>query len=139
MASSSFLDHEILFWVTAVSLIMFFGTLLLIPFLAQRIPTDYFSDQRHRPLKNRLHPALHLVIVILKNTLGLLFIIIGIPMLILPGQGLLTLTIGLLLLDFPGKYRLERWLIRQDAVYRTINWLRVHGKQPPLQIEPREK
>ncbi len=45
-------------------------------------------------------------------------------MLVTPGQGLLTLLIGLLLLNFPGKYRLERWLVRRPGVLRTLNWVR---------------
>ena len=44
-------------------------------------------------------------------------------MLVAPGQGLLTMVVGLLLVDFPGKYRLERWLVTRQQVWRSINWL----------------
>jgi hypothetical protein len=50
-------------------------------------------------------------------------------MLLLPGQGVLTILIGIVLLDFPGKYRLERWAVRHRPVYRSINWLR-RGREP---------
>jgi hypothetical protein len=38
-----------------------------------------------------------------------------------------------MLLDFPGKYRLERWLATRRAVWRSINWLRRRAGREPLQ------
>ncbi len=52
-------------------------------------------------------------------------------MLVTPGQGIVTLLIGLLLMNFPGKYRVERWLVLQPGVLRGLNWLRQkRGHQP---------
>ncbi len=59
-----------------------------------------------------------------KNLLGLVVLVIGIAMLVLPGQGVLTIVTGLLLMDFPGKYRFERWLVHQRPVLLGVNWLR---------------
>jgi len=59
----------------------------------------------------------------------------GIVMLVLPGQGILTIVIGLMLSNFPGKYRLERWLVMRPRVLRTINWLRQRSKRNPLLFE----
>ena len=53
-----------------------------------------------------------------------ILIIAGIVMLVLPGQGILSILVGIGLTDFPGKYRLERWLARQPAVFNTMNWIR---------------
>ena len=50
-----------------------------------------------------------------------------------PGQGLLTLLVGLLLMNFPGKYRLERWLVGRRGVLTALNWLRRRGGHPPFQ------
>lgn len=57
-------------------------------------------------------------------------------MLVLPGQGLVTILAGLLLLDFPGKFKLERALVRQPAVMNALNWIRVRRGRPPLQVPP---
>ena len=45
-------------------------------------------------------------------------------MLILPGQGLLTIVIGIFVADFPGKQTLERRLVANNKVFRAINWIR---------------
>lgn len=71
-----------------------------------------------------------------KNALGALLLVLGAAMLVLPGQGLLTILVGLLLIDFPGKYRLERRLLGGPRVLRAINALRERWKKPPLEIPP---
>ena len=47
-------------------------------------------------------------------------------------QGLLTILIGIMLTDFPGKYKLERWLVRKRPVLTSINWLRQRAGKSPL-------
>ncbi len=56
-------------------------------------------------------------------------------MLALPGQGLLTIIVGLIFLDFPGKYRLERKIIGNHAIFSGINWIRDKAGKPPLILE----
>jgi hypothetical protein len=41
-----------------------------------------------------------------------------------PGQGILTILLGIMLLDFPGKRDLEYRLVSQPRVLNTINKLR---------------
>jgi hypothetical protein len=53
-------------------------------------------------------------------------------MLIVPGQGLLTIAVALILLDFPGRFRLERWLATRPAVWRSLNWLRKRAGHKPF-------
>jgi hypothetical protein len=62
------------------------------------------------------------------------FIAAGIAMLVLPGQGLLTILIGFLMLDFPGKYRVEKWLVSRRRLLGAINWLRRRAGRVPLRI-----
>lgn len=117
-----------------VGLLSLVASVLLLPFLAVRIPADYFRYGRRRHAYGRdRHPAAHHAIVITKNALGVLLILAGLAMLVLPGQGLLTLLIGLMLTDFPGKYRLEKRLISQPGVLRAVNWLRSRAGHPPLE------
>ena len=69
--------------------------------------------------------------------LALAGIVLAMPL--VPGQGILTILIGLSLLDFPGKRKMELKLIRLRAVRRGINWIRARAQQPPLELPPREK
>lgn len=127
-------DHDtLLWWLTAVSVVMFFGSLLAMPILAARIPADYFA-QEERPASMWVghHPALRISLMICKNLLGVVLILAGLAMLVMPGQGLLSMLIGLLLLDLPGKYRFEKWLISRPRIRASINWLRGRRGKPPL-------
>lgn len=130
--------HDTVLWAMGgVSLVMFVATLVAVPIVITRIPSDYFTrDQRRRYLLHGLHPLLGLVVLILKNLLGLVLLLAGIAMLVLPGQGILTIVISLTLLNFPGKYRLERWIIAWPAVFRSINWVRRRWNVPELEPVP---
>lgn len=112
-------------WLFAFSIVTFFGTLIAVPMLLVRIPYDYFShEKRQRYRKNNHNILVKTILVLFKNTLGCILLAMGIIMLVTPGQGIITILVGLMLLNYPGKYRLERWLVSRPAVFRTINWLR---------------
>ena len=122
-----------LWWLAAASIVTFVGTLIVVPWLVVRIPSDYFTHgKRHKTLWADQHAVVRAVLLIGKNILGGLFVTAGIGMLVLPGQGLLTIAIGVMLLDFPGKYRLERWFATRGPVLRSINWLRRRAERTPL-------
>ena len=78
---------------------------------------------------------LRIVLLLGKNILGCILIVMGLAMLVLPGQGLLTILIGTLLLDFPGKFKFERWLISRKPILRTSNWLRKKAHKAPLWLD----
>jgi len=130
-------ENETLVWsLTVLSLVTFVGTLLAIPLLIVRLPEDYFV---RRPIKDwpARRPLVHALLVLGKNVLGLLLLVAGFSMLVLPGQGLLTMLIGIVLLDFPGKRRLERWLIMRYSIGTVANWIRARRQRPPLQLPDR--
>ncbi len=118
----------LLIWMSGISAIMFILTLLLVPVMVVRIPVDYFAQEKRR-LSNAP------VKMILKNLLGIVFILAGIAMLFLPGQGILSILIGISFTSFPGKYRLERRLVMMPKVLGSINWLREKSGKPPLLLE----
>jgi hypothetical protein len=123
--------------LVVVSVVTFVGSLVALPYLAARIPADYFVDpKRHRSRLHRMHPALYLALRVAKNLFGWLLVLAGLLMLVLPGQGLLTILVGVLLSDFPGKFRVERWLACRQGVLRAINWLRRRSGSEPL-LAPR--
>lgn len=123
----------LLWWLAGSSLFTFVATLVLVPFLLTRLPTDYFVHRkRHRAPWADQHPIVRLLLVVGKNLLGIIFLMAGFLMLFLPGQGLLTIVMGIALLDLPGKYKLERWLIARPAIFKSINWLRQRSGRSPL-------
>ncbi len=121
-------------WLVAVSLGLFLLTPLAVGWLVIRLPKDYIVEKRRRPLATwEQHPVLRVLLLIVKNLLGVILLVAGVIMLFTPGQGLLTIAVGLILLDFPGKFRLERWLVTRQSVWRSINWLRKRAGQPELE------
>jgi len=120
--------------LTLASVAMFVGSLLALPFLVARLPADYFVDpRRHTSGLRRLHPLVYLAVLVLKNLVGWVLVLAGIAMLVLPGQGLVTILLGLVLSDFPGKFALERRLACTPAIFNALNWLRGRAGHPPLQ------
>ena len=112
--------------IGAASALMFFGTILLIPLILIRLPTDYFlhTGADARAWMAGYHPILRCVGLTVKNMVGLMFLAAGIAMLVLPGQGLLTMVIGISLLDFPGKRHIEHRLLTNPMVFRAMNAIR---------------
>ncbi len=124
-------DHAV--WLMTASAISLTVGLLLVPVFINRIPVDYFSHaHRHRLSASSRHPFIRLLIVGSKNLLGIVFVVAGLLMLFLPGQGLLTLLAGLIIMNYPGKFELERWIILRPHVLPAINWLRTKYNHPPL-------
>ncbi len=69
-----------------------------------------------------------------KNALGVLLVLLGVVLSLpgVPGQGLLTILIGLILLDLPGKQRFERRLMTRPAVFTAVNTVRARFGREPL-------
>jgi hypothetical protein len=122
----------VVWWASGLSLLGVVATAVGIPWVVSRLPHDYFSrDQRVAWRRRPSAPLTAWVLAIGKNALGGVLVLMGIVMLFTPGQGLLTILIGMLLINFPGKYRLERWLVSRPGVLRALNWLRErHGRRP---------
>jgi hypothetical protein len=129
-------DHEILVQSAALfSAVAFLGTLVAVPMLIVRMPTDYFARGGPRTGRfGRRHPQLRLVLRLLKNATGVVLVVVGVAMLVLPGQGILTILVGITLLDFPGKRALALRIVRRRSVFRAMNWIRRKARQPPLEL-----
>lgn len=126
--------EEVLWWLGAASAVTFAASLALVPLLVRRLPADYFVRRRY-PWRER-HPVARVLLLALKNLLAGLLLLAGFAMLFLPGQGLLTMFLGLTLLDFPGKRRLEVWLVSRRSVRRVVGWIRRRAGKPPLRLPP---
>ncbi len=120
-------------WFAIISLTSFIVGLVLMPVFISRIPADYFSrPRRQRQSASSRQPALQLLLSGAKNVLGIILVLAGLLMLFIPGQGLLTLLVGLMIMNYPGKYALERWLIERPHVLNALNWLRAKYGHVPL-------
>jgi len=99
------------------------------------LPADYFSARASTAAWPR-SPFLRAVWRIGKNLLGLALVALGLLLSLpgVPGQGVLTVLIGIILLDFPGKRGFERRLLARPAVLGTINGLRARFGRPPVEL-----
>lgn len=124
-----------LWWLAPLSLVLFFGTLLVVPLSIAAIPADYFLRTGSVGINGRFAPR-RILFALLRNLLGLVVVGVGALMLVTPGQGVLTILIGLTLISFPGKRALELRLIRRPGVYGAVNWIRRRAGKPALLLPP---
>jgi len=117
-------------WVGVVSFIVFVVSLLLTPFLLGKIPQEYFvHTNQHKVEINHLG---HLVVVIIRTLIGFVLLVAGIIMLVTPGQGIISILLGLFLMEFPGKRKLELKIINHEPTFKALNWLRSKANKPPF-------
>ena len=123
-------------WGVAISLIAAVGSLLLAGVVVVGWPSDQFKhDVPPRFMDGRPAP-LRYAAMLGKNLVGVVLIVVGFVMALpgVPGQGVLTMLIGLTLVDFPGKRRLEQRLVRRPSVRRAIDRVRARFGHPPLEL-----
>lgn len=129
-------NRTLLKWLAIGSALMFVASLSAVPWLVGLIPEDYFlTIRRPRTGFRRRHPAVAISLRLIKNLFGAIFLLAGLAMIVLPGQGLLTILAGVVLLEFPGKRRLERALIRRNSVLKTVNWIRRRRGRPEIRVD----
>jgi len=125
-----------LWWIGLVSVCTFFASLIIVPWLIVRMPPEYFVNPDHPTRAAAIrHPALRVLYLVAKNLLGAVLVASGILMLVLPGQGLLTILVGAVLLNYPGKFKVERWIVTRPHIWRLVNRLRRYAGQAPLSLE----
>lgn len=122
--------RDVLLWLGTLSLVSLLLSAIVIPLVLVRLPADWFLRERTPPRERT--PA-RVLLWLVRNLAGTLLVLAGIAMLALPGQGLLTVLLGLMVMEFPKKRELERWLVRRRGVCRAIDWLRRRAGRPPLE------
>ena len=127
---------DVLIGLTAASVIGFIGSLIAIPLILVRLPPDYFDTRTPRHWMKDHHPLLRLLGLVVKNVVGVVLLLAGFAMLFLPGQGLLTMLIGISLMDFPRKRALEAKMVGQPTLLGVINSMRHKFDKPPLKLAP---
>ena len=129
-------EHQVVFQTLGLtSLALLLASVVIFPLVVAHLPRDYFVRDRRAPARRtRRRPVLWVFLTVLKNITGFVLILAGLAMLVLPGQGILTILMGLALTNFPGKYRLERWLVQRPAVGRGLNRIREFAGKDRLEI-----
>lgn len=117
-----------------VTLVVSFAAIAIV---MVKIPPNYFSLDHHREFMAGYHWFVRYGALILKNVLGLFLIVIGILLSFpgVPGQGILTILLGLIMLDIPGKRPLETKIVRLPKVLSAVNKLRARYNKPPLVMD----
>src|SRR6187401_1553135 len=90
-----------------LSITMFVGSLAAIPWLVRRLPPDYFV---------RPPPKHSFQMKIARNVGGVALIVAGVVMLLLPGQGIMTILVGLSVVDLPVKHRVVQWILERPKI-----------------------
>ena len=110
-------------------------SVVIVGYVLKRLPADYFVNPDARLPIDR-HPVLKALAVVTRNVIGYVLIALGIVLSLpgVPGQGLLTVLMGVMLIDFPGKHRFQRWLVTRRPILSAVNRLRARAGQPPFEV-----
>ena len=111
-------------------------SVVVVGYVLARLPADYFvNPDAQRPIDR--HPVLKVLAILVRNAIGYFLIALGAVLSLpgVPGQGLLTILMGVMLIDFPGKHRFQRWLVTRRVILGAVNRLRARAGQPPFQLE----
>ena len=135
--SWSSMNSDLLFLLGSLSIFILIISVFMMVLIISFLPEDYFKSENRNlisSIQNSRYPLLKLLVLITKNFFGVLLLLSGILMLVLPGQGILTIITGLVFMDYPGKYKFERKLLKQKGVINSINWIRSRLSKPPLKV-----
>jgi hypothetical protein len=122
------------FIIGGASLAMFLVSVILVPVFVQILPADYFTKRKIRSKPDWVPFPLHVLYLVVKNLVGIVLIVLGLAMLVLPGQGLITLIVGIILTDIPGERQAFLFVLRRTPVLKGMNWLRERKGIPPFQL-----
>ena len=135
--SWSSMNSDLLFLLGSLSIFILIISVFMMVLIISFLPEDYFKSENRNlisSVQNSRYPLLKLLVLITKNFFGVLLLLSGVLMLVLPGQGILTIITGLVFMDYPGKYKFERKLLRQKGVINSINWIRSRLSKPSLKV-----
>ena len=119
--------------IPAGTIVITLATFATISMLLISLPSDYFTRKKHGSrIKN---PILRLFLYFLKNVCGIVFLGVGFILLFMPGPGVLSLLVGVILCEFPGKKRIERKIIERPLVLSTINRIRARYNRPLIVLD----
>jgi hypothetical protein len=134
---TTYMSGRSIVWLIIFSVITFVTSILVTVFVLIKLPDTYFKASHGREFWVERHPVLRWGGFVVKNLLGAFLVLLGVLMSLpgVPGQGVLTILLGVMLLDFPGKRKLELKLVSRPKVLRTINRIRHRFDKSPLLLD----
>lgn len=120
-------------WLITIFMVAWIATVVWLPIAVVRLPPDYFM-RPERCAQRRCQRSANFAILSLKKAIGLILLIAGVVMLLplVPGPGLLSIFIGLSLLNFRDTRRLQLIMLSRPWLLSRINKLRAMEHRPPL-------
>lgn len=129
------ISKEAVVWISGVALSI---GVIVIPWIMVEMPADAFTNFKRYSWLDKKPASVRIPFRILKNLLAFGLILLGAVMFVTPGPGMFPILLGVLLADFPGKLKLQRWILSKPYVMNSMNWLRRKFRRPPLQ-KPKAK
>lgn len=125
-----------LLWLL-IFLLTFGASLAIVSVVLVKLPATYFKKSHNRKVLANHPPIIRGLAIIGKNLLGVVLVVVGVLLSLpgVPGQGVLTILLGVMLLDFPGKPRFEHWIVSRPKVLHAINKLRHRFSKPELVLD----
>jgi hypothetical protein len=123
-------------WVTGLSFLIFVLGLLAAATLVIRMPADHFVPHASSGHTAGRPGFLHVVRLAARNLVGICLLLAGVVLSLplVPGPGFVLILLGVSLMDFPGKRKLELRILRTPFVLHPINRLRARVGRPPLRV-----
>ena len=125
------IPRDALMWVSVGSGVALVIGAIAVPWIVINLPQDSFSNPKRRLDEQPI--AIRLPVRLVKNLLACALIVLGIVMLVLPGQGIFAIVLGVLLADIPGRLKLQQRIVGRQNVMNSLNWLRRKFGRPPLE------
>jgi hypothetical protein len=125
-----------LWWGLAISVALAVGSLAIAALVVVSWSPERFKAGGRDDFLTTRHPVVRALARVGKNLAGVVLVLLGLVMALpgVPGQGILTMIIGLTLLDFPGKRAFERRLVSRPFVLRQLNALRARFRRSALEL-----
>jgi hypothetical protein len=123
-------------WAMAVFVLMVAISLAISLVVLIRLPADYFRTHRAEGIPGADRDRFSRARTVARNVLGAILVVIGAILSVpgVPGQGLLTMLVGVLLLDFRGKHELLYRILSRPRLLKAVNRLRKRFSRPPFVI-----
>ncbi len=127
-------NSYILFYLGIISVLIFIFSIVGLRLFIIAIPSDYFINKKRVSALRDSSILLWVFYKIFKNIIGYIFIAIGLLALVLPGQGILMILIGLMMSDYPKKFDLEKKIIKINTVRKGVNWIRIKSNVEKIKL-----
>ncbi len=129
MSSFSFINLELLKFISILSALLFILSIIFIPYLILRLPNSFFVKELFE------RPSQNFILNFFRYIVGILLIIFGLIMLVTPGQGLISILLGITLIPSTRRNKFIIYLIRLKGVQSSLNFIRIKFKKEKFHFD----